>query len=88
MDSVRNGTTTDVMEEFMKRHGWVWVAKMRIGSGCTQHLYDMLRTGRYVCRVAKHYCAVVDGVIRDLFHDDGECCVYGYWCERPIVERR
>lgn len=77
-DSVRNGTATAVMDEFMKRHGWEWVAKMRIGSGCTTHLADM-PYGRFVCRVAKHYCAVVDRTIHDIFEDDSDRCVYGYW---------
>lgn len=77
--SVRNGTAVDVMHEFMGRHGWAWTAKMSIGSGCTTHIDDMPCSGRYVLRVAKHYCAVVDGVIRDTFRDDGDACVYGYW---------
>ena len=76
--SVRDGTATEVMDEFMKRHGWVWVAKMHIGSGCTMHLCDV-PAGRFVCRVAKHYCAVVDRTIRDIFEDDDDRCVYGYW---------
>lgn len=76
--SPRDGLSTDVMEEFMRRHGWEWVPTMRIGSGCTTHLYDM-PMGSYVCRLANHYCAVVDRTIRDIFHDDEERCVYGYW---------
>lgn len=79
--SVRDGTATEVMDEFMKRHGWVWVAKMHIGSGCTMHLCDV-PAGRFVCRVAKHYCAVVDCTIRDIFEDDGDRCVYGYWVSK------
>lgn len=78
--SVRDGTATVVMDEFMKRHGWVWVPKMRIGSGCTTHLCDM-PWGRFVCRVAKHYCAVVNRTIHDIFEDDEDRCVYGYYEE-------
>lgn len=78
--SVRNGTATVVMGEFMRRHGWVWVPEMHIGSGCTMHLCDM-PWGRFVCRVAKHYCAVVNGTIHDIFEDDENRCVYGYWME-------
>lgn len=77
--SVRDGTTVDVMEEFMRRHGWRWIPKMKIGSGCTCHICDMPRHGRYVLRVAKHFCAFVDGTIRDTFHDREDRCVYGYW---------
>lgn len=80
--SVRNGTMVEVMHEFFHRHGWLWIARMTIGSGCTVHLRaDELPKGRIVCRVSKHYVAVVDGVICDTFDpsDDGIRCVYGYW---------
>lgn len=77
-NSVREGTAMAVLNEFMARHGWVWVPKMHIGSGCTTHLYD-LPMGRFVCRVAKHCCAVIDRTIHDIFRDNEERCVYGYW---------
>lgn len=83
--SVRDGTATDVMHEFMKRHGWRWVPTMRIGSGCTQHLGDMPNTGSYVCRVAKHYCAVVNGKLRDTFDSGSDRCVYGYWVRTAVA---
>ena len=77
--SVRNGTAVVVMDEFMKRHGWSWVATMRIGSGCKVHLCDMPKSGRFVCRVAKHFVCIADGAVRDIFEDDPFRCVYGYW---------
>lgn len=77
--SVRNGTYVEVLHEFFKSRGWAWTATMRIGSGCTMHLRDMPEKGTYVCRVAHHYVAVVNGVMLDTFHDDWDCCVYGYW---------
>ena len=61
---------------------------MHIGSGCTKHLGDMPEKGVYVCRVAKHYVAVVDGVMMDTFRDSLDCCVYGYWHKPTVVLRR
>jgi hypothetical protein len=56
---------------------------MQIGSGCQVHMRDgeLPSDGPLVLSLSKHYCAVVDGVIRDT-HDpsrDGTRCVYGYW---------
>lgn len=82
--SVRDGTAVEVMHEFMARHNWEWVSTMRIGSGCYIHLEDManqflVEGDSFVCRLAGHYCAVVNGTIRDTFEDRGDRCVYGYW---------
>lgn len=82
--SVRNGTYVEVLHKFFESLGWVWTATMRIGSGCTKHLGDMPEDGVYVCRVARHYVAVVNGVMMDTFHDDWGCCVYGYWHKSEV----
>lgn len=86
--SVRNGTYVEVLHKFFESIGWVWTATMRIGSGCTKHLRDMPDKGVYVCRVAHHYVAVVNGVMMDTFQDDWDCCVYGYWHKPEVVLRR
>ncbi len=87
--SVRNGTAAVVMQEYFRRNYWVWVPTVKIGSGCTVHLAeDELPKGRIVCRVSRHYVAVVDGVIWDT-HDPsngGSRCVYGYWRKRTKQE--
>lgn len=62
--------------------GWTWTATMGIGTGCRVHMRaDELPSGRLVVRVAKHYAAVVDGVLYDSFDSTrgGDACVYGYW---------
>ena len=66
----------------MREWGFRWVATMQIGSGCQTHLKaDELPKGRIVCRLSKHYVAVIDGVINDTYDSsrNGNRCVYGYW---------
>lgn len=70
--SPRNGVPTEVMHEFMRQLGWSWKPTMAIGSGCTVHLAPgELPSGRIICRVSKHYVAVIDGAIHDT-HNCGE----------------
>lgn len=68
--------------DYMESLGFRWTPTMAIGGGCRVHLDPVeLPSGRLVVAVSKHYCAVVDGVIRDT-HDPtrgGRRCVYGYW---------
>lgn len=55
---------------------------MAIGSGCKVHLRsDELPTGRIIVSVSKHYVAVIDGVLHDIYDPSrhGNRCVYGYW---------
>lgn len=86
--SVRNGVYVEVLHRFFKSIGWTWVAKMSIGSGCTLHLGDIPESGTYVCRLSKHYVAVIDGVVLDTFQDDWDRCVYGYWCKIAKPEKK
>ena len=79
----RNGIHHKDTQKVMKHFGGVWVAKMKIGSGCTTHLKDdeIPMEGRIICNLSGHVCAVVNGVIHDT-HDPsrrGTRCVYGYW---------
>jgi hypothetical protein len=80
--NARTGIWPKTLSKFLEKHGWRWVATMKIGSGCKVHLRkDELPDGRLVVRVSKHFTAVIDGVINDT-HDpsrDGIRCVYGYW---------
>lgn len=80
--SPRTGTPTVLLHRYMTSIGWKWTPCMKIGSGCQTHLSKHeLPSGRIVCRVSRHLCAVIDGVI----HDTGNPsrsetrCVYGYW---------
>ena len=82
--SARNGiyTTRKWFKDYMKELGFTWTPTMTIGSGCKVHLRaDELPSGRLLCRVTRHYCAVIDGVIHDTYDCSrkGSRCVYGYW---------
>ena len=82
--SARNGVNTNRVwfKNYMKSLGWVWTPTMRIGSGCKVHLREAeLPMGRLIVSVSRHYVAVIDGVINDLYDcsREGNRCVYGYW---------
>ncbi len=80
--SVRDGLHKEVMDKLMEHYGFVWVPTMQIGSGCKVHLHqDELPAGRIVCRLSKHYCAVIHGELHDTYDcsREGTRCVYGYW---------
>ena len=80
--TARTGVYSDDAKKVAEALGMKWVATMKIGQGCKVHLRENeLPSGRIVCSVSKHYTAVVDGVINDLFDPrrDGTRCVYGYW---------
>lgn len=54
--------------DYMAAAGWEFVATMGIGTGCKVHLVPgELPTGRLIVVVSKHYSAVIDGVIHDIF---------------------
>jgi hypothetical protein len=80
--SARTGIHTHTFHKITEHYGLKWIPKMTIGSGCTTHLReDELPKGRIICRVSKHYTAVVDGVINDTYDcsREGKRAVYGYW---------
>lgn len=84
--SPRDGVTKRACRTYAERQGWVWTPTMAIGSGCTVHLRaDELPAGRLVASVSKHLCAVIDGVVHDLYDPSrgGTRCVYGYWTPTP-----
>ena len=69
-------------KDYMRSLGFTWHPTMAIGQGCTVHLREgELPQGRLVVNVSKHYTAVIDGVIHDLYDPSrgGTRCVYGYW---------
>ena len=83
--SARTGVWSEEAKAVMAELGWRWVPTMRIGQGCSVHLHeDELPKGKIICRVSRHYVAVIDGVLHDN-HDSsrgGSRCVYGYWIKR------
>jgi len=75
-------TSRKWFKKYMESLGFVWTATMKIGQGCKVHLRaDELPKGRLVVAVSKHYVAVIDGVINDIYDcdRDGSRCVYGYY---------
>lgn len=79
----RTGVYAPTYNRLMMSYGFTWVPAMGIGTGCQVHLKDgELPDDRpIVCRVSKHYTAVIDGVIHDTYDPsrDGTRCVYGWW---------
>ena len=80
--SPRTGVYRATAKKLAERLGFRWVPTRGIGSGCTVHLAEHeLPEGNLVVSLSRHYCAVIDGVVRDN-HDPsrgGTRCVYGYW---------
>lgn len=86
-ESPRNGVNTrsPKFKRLMESLGFRWVATSGIGSHQAVHfIQGELPEGRMVCAVAKHYVAVVDNQVRDIFdsrvNSFGENRrIYGYW---------
>lgn len=90
--SASNGVTTtrQWFKDYMKELGFTWIPTMFIGRGCTVHLHEgELPNGRLVVALSRHYTAVINQSIHDLYdprrntiREDGSVsrrCVYGYW---------
>ena len=72
-------------KDYMRSIGFEWVSTMGIGTGCKVHLKeDELPKGNIICRVTRHFVAVIDGVIHDTYDPsrDETRCVYGYWIKQ------
>lgn len=80
--NARTGVWRHTLDRLMAEYGFRWVSTMKVGQGVTVHMRaSELPSGRIVCRLSKHYAAVIDGVLHDN-HDcsyDGERAVYGYY---------
>lgn len=60
-------------KDYMASLGFVYHACMGIGTGCQVHLTDgELPDGRLIVQVSRHYTAVIDGVIHDLYDPQRE----------------
>jgi len=69
-------------QDYMESIGFEWTPTMLIGQGCKVHLKaDELPKGKLVVAVSKHYTAVIDGVVNDIYDPSrqGTRCVYGYY---------
>lgn len=80
--NARTGVYIKTVRKIMHDLGWEWHPTMKIGQGCTVHMKkDELPGGRLVVSLSKHECAVIDGVIHDIYDPSREesRCVYGYY---------
>ena len=87
--NARTGVWMHTMRKIMKDLGWEWVGTMGIGTGCKVHMKkDELPKGRIICRLSRHYAAVIDGVVNDTYDSSREetRCVYGYWINKKGEE--
>jgi len=76
--TARDGIYKEDFNEVMKRHGWVWHSAPKF-DGRKARATDM-PAGRVIVQMARHYAAVVDGVVNDSW-DSSEKMVYGYWAK-------
>lgn len=82
ISNARTGIHTHTYRKICEFYGLTWVPLMGIGTGCKVHLAkDELPKGRIICRVSKHYVAVINGIINDTYDcsREGTRAVYGYW---------
>lgn len=80
--NARTGVWQKDVKSIMLGLGWEWTPTMLIGQGCKTHLRaDELPKGKILCNVSRHYTAVIDGVINDIYDPSrgGSRCVYGYY---------
>ena len=86
-DSPRNGVFTHKpkFKRMMQSLGFTWTATSGIGSHQAVHLIQgELPGGRLVIAMAKHYTAVIDNQVRDIFDPRTNAWgqyrkIYGYW---------
>lgn len=86
-ESPRNGVFTKKakFKRMMQSLGFTWTATSGIGSHQAVHFVPGdLPSGNLVVATAKHYVAVVDNKVHDIFDSRtnpfGECRkIYGYW---------
>jgi len=78
----RTGMRKSTLERFLRALGWRWTPTHRVGARPRRRLNRLdLPAGRVIVAMARHVCAVVDGVIYDT-HDPsrgGRRLVYGFW---------
>lgn len=72
----------EVASKLLKDLGYKWLPTMKFAGGCKVHLRpDDLPNGRLIVNISKHFTAVIDKVINDVYQPDrgGTRAVYGYW---------
>lgn len=92
--SCRNGTPKNAAKKLLKELGYVRVATMNVGKGCSMHFtQDEIPNGTIIVQLSKHITCVKDKVIHDTYNCsikkyidelgniivNDKRCVYGYW---------
>ena len=77
--SARNGVMKDTYTEVLKRHGWIWM-KAPTFEGRKARCSDLPK-GRVIAKQARHFVAVIDGVVNDTWNSTDRM-VYGYWAKK------
>tara|TARA_R110000868_G_scaffold10027_1_gene49215 strand:+ start:3569 stop:3961 length:393 start_codon:yes stop_codon:yes gene_type:complete len=77
--SARSGIMKDTYTEVLKRHGWIWMKAPQF-EGRKARCSDLPK-GRVIAKQAKHFVAVIDGVVNDSWNCT-ERMVYGYWAKK------
>jgi len=76
--SARNGIYKDDFDTVLKRHGWIWHSAPKFEGRKAR--YSDMPQGRVIVRMARHFAAVIDGVLYDAW-DSCDKMVYGYWAK-------
>ena len=77
--SARNGLQKSIYDKVLKEHGWVWKSAPKF-NGRKAYFSDMPKDKTVIARMAKHFVAVIDQEIYDIW-DSSHKMVYGYWEE-------
>lgn len=75
--AIANGVYKEDMDSALKSLGWEWVSAPKF-NGRKARYSDIPETA--ILRMARHYAAVVDGVLLDSW-DSSDKMVYGYWAK-------
>ena len=71
------GLDYDYCYKVLKEHGWVWKSAPKF-NGRKAYFNDMPKDKTVIARMAKHFVAVIDQEIYDIW-DSSHKMVYGYW---------
>lgn len=83
-DSPRRGIAKTPLKNFMRCNGFVWRGVQRFGM-CKSVLLtpaNIPTQGRIICKAARDYFAIIDGVIRDtedFTQHTPPPAIFGYW---------
>lgn len=78
--AISKGIFKEDLDAALESLGWVWVEAPKF-EGRKAKYSDI--PGTAILRMAKHFVAVVDGVLYDTW-DSREKMVYGYWKKREV----